>query len=127
MTSHPRRRQSCYHRQGELKSRSIQNYLFFLLLFVFSGLVTGHFSDIEAICEQCCLSSLQSFNTQSHNNVAPWHRLQATGQRECINPQLIRVGCVSLCSCTAYFKANPKEDNILSMLHFIFVEVFRTI
>lgn len=78
MTSHPRRRQPCNHRQGELKSPSIQHYLSFLL-FVFSGLVTGHVSDIEEDCVRCCLISLQALNTQSHNKVAPGYRQLDSG------------------------------------------------
>jgi hypothetical protein len=78
LTSYPRRRQPCNHRQGELTSPSIQPYLLFLL-FVFSGLVTGHVSDIEAICVRCCLSSLQALNTQSHNKAAPSHRPLVNG------------------------------------------------
>jgi hypothetical protein len=73
VTSHPRRRKTCNRRQGELKSPSIQNYLF-SLLFAFSGLLTEHNSSIEVICVYCCLSSLQAFSTQSHNKAAPWHR-----------------------------------------------------
>lgn len=78
MTSYPRRRQPCNHRQGELKSPSIQHYLSFLL-FVFSGLVTGHVSDIEEVCVRCCPISLQALNTQSHNKVAPGLRQLVSG------------------------------------------------
>jgi len=76
-----------------------------------------------AVSVLCKLSIHKAIKTLRHG----------TGYRQLVNRSVFILNSVvmdmSVCApvCTFYLKANPSEDKILSMLHSIFFEAFRTI